>query len=144
MSITVAFALKYIIVFLLLSMVTKGLCHCTFGEILIGTERTGREIVGQPEWKVTVINTCGCLQKYVTLSCRGFAPVKLVEPWLLLSQRNTCLLIKREALPAGATAQFTNAGEPYIFRPKLQPLSSENEKTFVCSENVSRFLASQA
>ncbi|ESQ53968.1 hypothetical protein EUTSA_v10026845mg [Eutrema salsugineum] len=112
-----AFALKYFVVFLLLSMVTQGMCRCTFGDIQIGTVRTGREIAGQSEWKVTVINTCTCLQSQVTLSCQGFAPVKPVEPWLLHPQGNTCLLINGAALPAGATAQFTYAGQPYIFRP---------------------------
>ncbi|ESQ34394.1 hypothetical protein EUTSA_v10009797mg [Eutrema salsugineum] len=112
------FALKYFVVFLLLlSVFNQGMCRCTFGEIQIGTVRTGREIGGQPEWKVAVINTCTCLQKHVTLSCRGFSPVKPVEPWLLLPQGNTCLLIKGGALPAGATAHFTYAGQPYIFRP---------------------------
>ncbi|EFH43523.1 hypothetical protein ARALYDRAFT_353622 [Arabidopsis lyrata subsp. lyrata] len=112
-----AFALKYFVVIFLFSMVSQGMCRCTFGDIQIGAVRTGREIAGQPEWKVTVINTCKCLQKHVTLSCGGFAPVKRVEPWLLLPQGNTCLLIKGEALPAGADAEFSYAGEPYIFRP---------------------------
>lgn len=112
-----AFALKYFVFSLFLCMVTQGLCRCSFGEIQIGTVRTWREIAGQPEWRVTVINTCTCLQKHVTLSCKGFSPVKPVQPWLLLPQGNTCLLIKGDALPAGATAQFTYAGEPYIFRP---------------------------
>ncbi|EOA18731.1 hypothetical protein CARUB_v10007313mg [Capsella rubella] len=112
-----ALALRYYIVVLLLSMVSQGLCHCNFSKIQIGTVRTGREIAGQPEWEVTVINTCNCLQKHVTLSCGGFAPVKRVEPWLLLPQGRTCLMIKGEALPAGASAKFSYAGEPYIFRP---------------------------
>ncbi|KAL1210376.1 hypothetical protein V5N11_006707 [Cardamine amara subsp. amara] len=112
-----AFALKYFILFLVLSMVSQGMCRCTFGDIQIRTVRTGREIAGQPEWKVTVTNTCKCLQKHVTLSCGGFAPVKPVKPWLLQPQGNTCLLIKGAALPAGATANFIYAGQPYIFRP---------------------------
>ncbi|XP_010436298.1 PREDICTED: uncharacterized protein LOC104720021 [Camelina sativa] len=112
-----ALALKYFVVFLLLSMVSQGLCRCSYKKLQIGTVRTGREIAGQPEWTVSVINTCNCLQKHVTLTCAGFAPVKLVEPWLLLSHGLTCLLIKGEALPAGASAQFSYAGEPYIFRP---------------------------
>ncbi|KAG7545406.1 hypothetical protein ISN44_As12g008730 [Arabidopsis suecica] len=98
-------------------MVSQGLCRCTFGKIQIGAVRTGREIAGQPEWKVKVINTCNCFQKHVTLSCGGFAPAKPVKPWLLQPQGNTCLLIKGASLPAGATAQFTYAGQPYIFRP---------------------------
>ncbi|AEE86004.1 hypothetical protein AtNW77_Chr4g0310691 [Arabidopsis thaliana] len=112
-----AFALKCFVVVLLLSMVSHGLCLCTFGKIQIGAVRTGREIGGQPEWKVTVINTCNCFQKHVTLSCGGFAPAKPVKPLLLQPQGNTCLMIKGAALPAGATAQFTYAGQPYIFRP---------------------------
>ncbi|CAN8326899.1 unnamed protein product [Cochlearia groenlandica] len=115
-----AFALKYFVVFLLLlSMVTQGLCGCTFDDIQIGTVRTGREIAGQIEWKVTVVNTCAtCLQSHVTLTCQGFAPLKPVEPRLLQQpQGNTCLLINGADLPAGATAEFTYAGEPYIFRP---------------------------
>ncbi|CAA7048112.1 unnamed protein product [Microthlaspi erraticum] len=111
------FALKYFVIFLLLSMVTQGLCGCTFDEIEIGTERTGKEISGQTEWKVTVINTCTCPQKNVTLSCSGFSPVNPVDSGLLLPQGNTCLLIKGEALSAGGTAEFAYAGEPYIFKP---------------------------
>ncbi|XP_010437955.1 PREDICTED: uncharacterized protein LOC104721624 [Camelina sativa] len=111
------FARKCFVVFLVLSMFSQGLCRCTFGLIRIGTVRTGREIAGQPEWKVTVTNTCNCLQKQVTLSCEGFAPAKPVKPWLLKPQGNTCLLIIGAALPAGATAQFAYAGQPYIFRP---------------------------
>ncbi|CAN8273271.1 unnamed protein product [Cochlearia groenlandica] len=113
-----AFALKYFIVFLFLSIITQGLCRCTFDQIEIGTVRTGRVIAGQQEWHVTVYNTCDCLQKHVTLSCQGFAPVKPVKPWVLLLSRGgkTCLLIKGEALPAGSTAQFTYVGEPYFFK----------------------------
>ncbi|XP_010432773.1 PREDICTED: uncharacterized protein LOC104716977 [Camelina sativa] len=111
------FARKCFVVFLVLSMFSQGLCRCTFGMLRIGTVRTGREIAGQPEWKVTVTNTCTCLQKHVTLSCGGFAPAKPVKPWLLKPQGNTCLLIKGADLPASATAQFAYAGQPYIFRP---------------------------
>ncbi|KAF8058139.1 hypothetical protein N665_1250s0002 [Sinapis alba] len=111
------FALRYFVVFLLLSMVTQGLCGCSFANIQIRGERTGREIYGKTEWKISVINTCSQPQLHVTLSCGGFAPVKPVEPWLLLPRGNTCLLINGNAIPAGGTVQFTYGGEPYFFRP---------------------------
>ncbi|XP_009130110.2 uncharacterized protein LOC103854892 [Brassica rapa] len=116
-TITMAFALKYFLMFLLLSMVTQGQCRCAFSDLQIGAVRTGRQVAGQPEWKVTVVNTCNCPQKQVTLSCGGFAPVNPVKPWLLRPQGRTCLLINGEVMPAGATAEFAYAGQPYIFRP---------------------------
>lgn len=94
-----------------------GLCGCSFANIQIGGARTGRVISGEPEWKISVINTCSQPQLHVTLSCGGFAPVKPVEPWLLLPRGNTCLLINGNAIAAGGTAQFTYAGEPYFFKP---------------------------
>ncbi|KAG2249774.1 hypothetical protein Bca52824_089402 [Brassica carinata] len=94
-----------------------GQCRCAFSDLQIGAVRTGRQVAGQPEWKVTVVNTCNCPQKQVTLSCGGFAPVNPVKPWLLRPQGRTCLLINGEVMPAGATAEFAYAGQPYIFRP---------------------------
>ncbi|KAL0739318.1 hypothetical protein Bca4012_015528 [Brassica carinata] len=98
-------------------MHNPGLCGCSFANIQIGGARTGREISGKPEWKISVINTCSQPQLHVILSCGGFAPVKPVEPWLLLPIGNTCLLINGNAIPAGGTALFTYAGEPYFFKP---------------------------
>ncbi|KAJ0251862.1 Uncharacterized protein HA466_0127580 [Hirschfeldia incana] len=112
-----AFALKYFVMLLLLSMVTQGQCRCRATDLQIGAVRTGRQIAGQPEWKVTVVNTCNCPQKEVFLTCAGFAPVKPVKPWLFRPQGNACLLINGEVLPAGAKAEFGYAGQPYIFRP---------------------------
>ncbi|XP_010546542.1 PREDICTED: uncharacterized protein LOC104818610 [Tarenaya hassleriana] len=109
-------SLAAFLLLLLLCMVSGGR-GCTYSGIQIGTERTGREIEGEVEWKVTVTNTCDCLQKHVTLSCKGFSPVKRAEPWLMLQRGDSCLLVKGEALPAKASAQFTYAGQPYIFRP---------------------------
>ncbi|XP_018479048.1 uncharacterized protein LOC108849949 [Raphanus sativus] len=111
------FALKYLVIFLLLSMVTQGLCGCSFANIQIGGARTGRVISGEPEWKISVINTCSQPQSIVILSCGGFAPVKPVDPSLLVPKKNTCLLINGNAIPAGGTVQFTYAGEPYFFKP---------------------------
>ncbi|XP_010525672.1 PREDICTED: uncharacterized protein LOC104803439 [Tarenaya hassleriana] len=73
-------SLAAFLLLLLLCMVSGGR-GCTYSGIQIGTERTGREIEGEVEWKVTVTNTKG------------------------------------DALPAKASAQFTYAGQPYIFRP---------------------------
>ncbi|KAG2245285.1 hypothetical protein Bca4012_022613 [Brassica carinata] len=112
-----AFALKYFVMFLLLSMVSQGQCRCRVGDLRIGAVRTMRQIAGQPEWKVTVVNTCNCPQKQVFLSCGGFSPVNPVKPWLLRPQGNKCLLINGEVLRAGATVEFAYAGQPYIFRP---------------------------
>ncbi|XP_048601201.1 uncharacterized protein LOC125580574 [Brassica napus] len=116
-KITMAFAHKYFVMFLLLSIVTQGHCRCRSTDLQIGGVRTGRYIAAQPEWKVTVVNTCNCPQKQVILTCEGFAPVNPVKPWLLRPQGKACLLINGEVMPAGATVEFAYAGEPYIFRP---------------------------
>lgn len=94
-----------------------GQCRCRATNLQIGGVRTGREVAGQPEWKITVVNTCNCPQKQVLLTCRGFAPVNPVKPWLLRPQGNACLLINGEVLPAGATAEFAYVGQIYVFRP---------------------------
>ncbi|KAL0872798.1 hypothetical protein Bca101_022503 [Brassica carinata] len=98
-------------------MAHTGQCRCRVGDLRIGAVRTMRQIAGQPEWKVTVVNTCNCPQKQVFLSCGGFSPVNPVKPWLLRPQGNKCLLINGEVLRAGATVEFAYAGQPYIFRP---------------------------
>lgn len=112
-----SFSYTYIVTKLIKRTITHtGQCRCTVSDLQIGAVRTGRQIAGQPEWKVTVVNTCNCPQKQVILSCGGFAPVNPVKPWLLRPQGNTCLLINGEVLLAGATAEFAYAGQPYIFR----------------------------
>ncbi|KAJ4835930.1 hypothetical protein Tsubulata_039734 [Turnera subulata] len=91
---------------------TKAFGACTLDNINIGTVRSGREIRGQPEWNVTVINNCPCPQSQIKLSCVGFQSATNVDPSIFLKQDDLCLLINGNPLQPFASVSFSYAWDP--------------------------------
>lgn len=87
---------------------------CSLDTINIGTQRSGREIGGQPEWNVQVINNCDCPQKKIVLSCPGFQTVEPVDPSILSKQGDTCLLINGGIVQPGSSVSFSYAWDPPV------------------------------
>lgn len=88
--------------------------NCSLDDINIGTVRSGMEVKGKPEWNVTVINNCGCAQKAIKLSCKGFQTVEPLDPSTLLKskQGDTCLLINGSSLEGFDSVRFSYAWDP--------------------------------
>ncbi|XP_022756301.1 uncharacterized protein LOC111304047 [Durio zibethinus] len=107
-----ASATKSFVRILLLSLVSQGICLCTLNDIIVGTVRTGKEIQGKPEWKVTVTNNCKCTQHELKLACKGFQSVETVDPNILEKQGDNCLVIKGNALKGFTSVSFAYARDP--------------------------------
>ncbi|KAL0553340.1 hypothetical protein IC582_007232 [Cucumis melo] len=104
------------IIILLLSFINEGCAagSCSLDTINIGTQRSGREIGGQPEWNVQVINNCDCPQKQIILSCQGFQTIEPVDPSILSKQRDNCLLINGGIVQPGSSVSFSYAWDPPV------------------------------
>ncbi|EXB80734.1 hypothetical protein L484_008514 [Morus notabilis] len=112
-----AITVKSLIAIVIMScLINKGLSgnNCSLDDINIGTVRTGREIKEKPEWNVTVINNCGCAQKAIELSCKGFQTAEPLDPSTLLQskQGDTCLLINGSSLEGFDSVRFSYAWDP--------------------------------
>ncbi|KAI4351415.1 hypothetical protein L6164_005784 [Bauhinia variegata] len=86
--------------------------ECSLSKINIGTERSGREIEGKPEWNVSVINNCVCAQSQIKLSCQGFQTTETVDPSILSMEGDNCILINGNPLQASASVHFSYAWDP--------------------------------
>ncbi|PPD84355.1 hypothetical protein GOBAR_DD18721 [Gossypium barbadense] len=73
-----------LVAILVLGLVGQGFCVCSLNDIIVGTVRTGVEVQGMAEWKVTIINNCKCAQHKLTLSCDS----NLEKLWILIFFRN--------------------------------------------------------
>ncbi|GAV60549.1 hypothetical protein CFOL_v3_04079, partial [Cephalotus follicularis] len=85
---------------------------CSLNDITIGTVRTGQEVRGVPEWRVTVYNTCHCTIKQVKLRCQGFKSAEAVDPKILLPQGDLCLVNNGLPLTASSSVSFSYAWDP--------------------------------
>ncbi|KAG6761634.1 hypothetical protein POTOM_034862 [Populus tomentosa] len=106
---------------LVLCLLARGSCDCSLNNINIGTVRSGKEISGQAEWNVTVVNNCQCAQSQIQLSCTGFQTVENIDPSILSRQGDACLLINGSSLEASASVNFSYAWDPPFL---LLPLGS--------------------
>ncbi|XP_047181309.1 protein TAPETUM DETERMINANT 1-like [Vigna umbellata] len=111
----------YLISILILSFVMKGSSYCNLNNINIGTTRSGRTILGKPEWNVVVKNNCNCTQSQIRLSCRGFQTTEIVSRSILAVEGDSCLLINGNPLKGFATVSFSYAWDPPFI---LTPLTS--------------------
>ncbi|QCE05551.1 TPD1 protein homolog 1A-like [Vigna unguiculata] len=109
---------KFLTSIIFLFLIIKGSCDCSLNNINIGTARTGREIGGQPEWNVTVINNCSCQQSEIKLSCKGFQSSESIDPSILSMEGDNCLLISGNPLKGFDTVNFSYAWDlPFIMFP---------------------------
>ncbi|GMI89281.1 hypothetical protein like AT4G32090 [Hibiscus trionum] len=96
---------------LTLCLVSQGFC-CSLEDIVIGTVRTGAEIQGKPEWKVTVTNNCKCAQHELRVTCQGFQTAETVDPSVFEQQGDKCLVNQGNALNGFASVSFSYAWDP--------------------------------
>ncbi|ESW17437.1 hypothetical protein PHAVU_007G239600 [Phaseolus vulgaris] len=96
----------------LIIIIIKGSCDCSLNNINIGTSRSGREIGGQPEWNVSVINNCSCQQSEIKLSCKGFQSSESIDPSILSMEGDSCLLISGNPMKGFDTVNFSYAWDP--------------------------------
>ncbi|CAJ1967852.1 unnamed protein product [Sphenostylis stenocarpa] len=103
---------KYLTFILFLTLVIQGSCDCSLNNINIGTTRSGREVQGQPEWNVTVINNCFCQQSQIKLSCKGFQSSESIDPAILSMEGDGCLLISGNPMKGFDSVNFSYAWDP--------------------------------
>ncbi|CAN0899347.1 Protein TAPETUM DETERMINANT 1 [Linum grandiflorum] len=103
----------------LLLLATKGYCDCDLNSLTIGTTRSGNTRQGEPEWKVQVINNCGCPISNLILTCKGFASAEPVNPSLFRQINGTnCIVNSGNAIPPKASISFFYAwNSPTILFP---------------------------
>ncbi|WJX10917.1 hypothetical protein P8452_01587 [Trifolium repens] len=108
---------KYLISLIFLTLVIKGSCEsCPSNSLEIAQRRTGAIISGKPQWKVSVINHCNCVQSQITFSCGGFQTAERIDPLVLKIQGNTCLLFNGHGLAYNNNDEFTYSWDaPYHF-----------------------------
>ncbi|XP_020229279.1 TPD1 protein homolog 1A [Cajanus cajan] len=116
-----AAAFVHIVSILFLTMIIKGSCECSLNNINIGTTRSGREIQGKPEWNVTVINNCSCVQSQIKLACKGFQSAETIDPSIFSVEGDTCLLNKGNPVKGFDAVSFSYAWDPPFL---LLPTSS--------------------
>ncbi|GMI89276.1 hypothetical protein like AT4G32090 [Hibiscus trionum] len=100
---------------LVLGLVSQGFSLCSLNDIVVGNVRTGNEIQGKAEWKVTITNNCKCSQHELKLACKGFQSVETVDPSIFEQQGDDCLVIQGNALNGFASVSFTYAWDPPFF-----------------------------
>ncbi|KAL1330340.1 hypothetical protein HN51_047571 [Arachis hypogaea] len=98
----------------LLTLIIKGSCDCSLNNINIGTTRTGKEIQGKPEWKVTVTNNCSCAQSQIQLSCQGFQSAEIIDSSIVSVKSGVCLLINGRLLRGFDSVVFSYAWDPPV------------------------------
>ncbi|XP_055808408.1 protein TAPETUM DETERMINANT 1-like [Solanum dulcamara] len=108
---------KLSITLLLLTLLSKGVCSCDLNNITIGTIRSGREIMGKPEWNVVVVNNCdNCTMQKMLLSCNGFQTTEPVDPTIFKPVgNNTCSVNNGNSIPPKYTVKFSYAWDPPFF-----------------------------
>ncbi|KAA8525509.1 hypothetical protein F0562_007364 [Nyssa sinensis] len=110
----------HFVLVILLNIVTQVLSECVSNKIGIGTVSTGRQIQGKHEWKVTVTNNCDCPQAPIYLNCKGFQPVKEVEPPILEKRGDQCLLINGRPLGPFASISFSyGMDSPFVLTASM-------------------------
>ncbi|KAI9124498.1 hypothetical protein K1719_004420 [Acacia pycnantha] len=93
-------------------IIIHGSSECSLNNINIGTVRSGREVEGKPEWKVTVVNNCSCSQSQIQLSCKGFQSSESVDPSVFAKKGDSCSLINGHPLKGFSSVSFSYAWDP--------------------------------
>jgi hypothetical protein len=82
----------------------------------ISQSKTGVLIQGKPQWRVTIVNHCNCVQSQITFSCGGFQTAESIDPLILKKQGNTCLLFNGHGLAYNNKDAFTYSWDaPFNF-----------------------------
>ncbi|XP_022137447.1 uncharacterized protein LOC111008881 isoform X2 [Momordica charantia] len=113
-----AVPMKLFCVLILFSLLYKGNCQCSVGNIKVSQSPTGSQVLGKTQWRVTISNNCGCSQLSILLDCVGYQTVENVDPAILNSAANVCLFNSGRPLLKSAPISFTYAWDnPYPFTP---------------------------
>ncbi|KAK9266135.1 hypothetical protein L1049_013974 [Liquidambar formosana] len=115
--------LQSLLVIVLLSLIGQGMCqNCSTGDLLVQQNQTGTNVQSKPEFKVTVLNECPCLQANVKLGCDGFQTVEPIDPLALAKSGNGCLLINGSSMGPFSQVSFTYAWDTQF---PFTPISSD-------------------
>ncbi|XP_006660009.1 TPD1 protein homolog 1-like [Oryza brachyantha] len=108
---------------LLASISIKGQAEgCSLDNIAVSQSATGGWAHGQPEYAVTVSNTCGCPQSDVRVACDGFNTTLAVDPSKLRpAGGDLCLVNGGTPVVQGHDVTFSYAWSPQF---KFTPVSS--------------------
>ncbi|KAF0896374.1 hypothetical protein E2562_021905 [Oryza meyeriana var. granulata] len=101
-----------------------GAASCSLDNIVMSQSGTGGWAHGQPEYVVTVSNTCGCSQSDVHVACDGFNTTLAVDPSKLRPPSDggkLCLVNGGEPVVQGRDVTFSYAWSPQF---KFTPVSS--------------------
>lgn len=82
---------------------------CSVKTVKINQSKSGLLAENKPEWMVTITNDCPCSQLDLTLYCNGYQTVKAVDPWILTSKGQTCLVNNGQPIYAFTNITFTYA-----------------------------------
>ncbi|XP_039063093.1 uncharacterized protein LOC120207740 [Hibiscus syriacus] len=99
----------------LVAVLILGFSLCSLNDIIVGTVRTGNEIQGMAEWKVTITNNCKCSQHDLKLTCKDFQSVETVDPSIFVQQGDDCLVIQGNTLNGFTSVSFLYAWDPPFF-----------------------------
>ncbi|GAA0173558.1 hypothetical protein LIER_27147 [Lithospermum erythrorhizon] len=112
---------KFLIVFLLLNVLGHGHGqHCDFANnLVIGTEITGRDVQGKPEWNVQVVNNCTCAQSSIFLKCGDFKSLVAVDPSIFSkASGDQCIVNNGGPIPPNGVVKFSYVWDrPFILFP---------------------------
>ncbi|KAK1382893.1 hypothetical protein POM88_020628 [Heracleum sosnowskyi] len=97
---------NYVLLILLFSFVSKGLCDCDKNNIIVGTVNSGTTVGGKDVWNVEVINNCTRFQRSIILQCTGFQTALPIDPRLLKKEDDHCLLNQGQPLPPFNSIKF--------------------------------------
>ncbi|KAK9279398.1 hypothetical protein L1049_013077 [Liquidambar formosana] len=113
---------NFLCLVLFLTLVGKGTCQCTLGDITIEQAATGAVVKSKPEWKAVITNRCACSQLDLKLACGGFQTVKKVDPLVLAKTGEECSVNNGAPLYPSSAVSFTYAWNTSF---PFKPLSSQ-------------------
>ncbi|PON71322.1 Beta-1,3-N-Acetylglucosaminyltransferase family protein [Parasponia andersonii] len=92
--------------------------YCSEKNLTIYQYESGALVENKPEWTVIITNGCVCGQMDVELDCFGYQTVKPVDPLLLTSNGQTCLVNNGQFIYGSQSFNFTYAWDSsFPFRP---------------------------
>ncbi|GAV60548.1 hypothetical protein CFOL_v3_04078 [Cephalotus follicularis] len=95
---------------------------CSMDDLLIRQTPSGGKVEAKPEFEVSVLNECPCLQGNIILACNGFQSVKHIDPLVLVKSGNECLLNNGSSLGPFGMQTFSYAWDSLF---PFDPVSSK-------------------
>ncbi|CAO2148956.1 unnamed protein product [Urochloa humidicola] len=92
---------------------------CLLSDIHVSTAKTGKVVGGQPEYRVTIENTCECVQWTVCVACNGLNSTEPVDrAKIFYRDDGTCIVNAGNPISSGSPVVFTYAwSQPQAFTP---------------------------